>query len=194
MTHDGIVFTVVRNDQKVERVWWKRGRGALLRVEHAVALARPGRDAQDRRIDDRHPRAMKGLADDRAGRRRGPRPSGVAARLCGRLAGEGRDRSSPLPLSGSRIPTAAAAPPRSRCSRGALRDERGVVGYVCWGVRVAGRQRLGGSPSPITSTSPGGRLWPGPTTSEWGPAFPVWHGVYAPEAALTPGGELRTVS
>jgi len=36
VTHDGVVFTVVRNDTKVERVWWKRD-GVLYFVSNTLS-------------------------------------------------------------------------------------------------------------------------------------------------------------
>jgi hypothetical protein len=36
LTHDGTVFTVVRNDQKVERVWWKAD-GVLYWVSNTLS-------------------------------------------------------------------------------------------------------------------------------------------------------------
>ncbi len=36
VTHDGVVFTVVRNDTKVERVWWK-GDGVLYFVSNTLS-------------------------------------------------------------------------------------------------------------------------------------------------------------
>ena len=60
------------------------GRRALLGVEHPVPLARPGRDAQDRRVDDLHPRSDEGPR--RPSRWTWTRPT-LAARLCERLAG-----------------------------------------------------------------------------------------------------------
>ena len=40
----GVVFTVVRNDTKVERVWWKSD-GVLYFVSNTLSIRRPGRNA-----------------------------------------------------------------------------------------------------------------------------------------------------
>jgi len=111
----------------------------------------------------------------------------LAAAMCRRLAGEGGTVVS-LAALGLNNPYRALSAAEVEALRGALRDERGVVGYVCRGASAPG-----GRAGWVAVTDHANLTWRsplvGPNDERVGPRFPSLAGVYAPEAALTLGVE-----
>jgi hypothetical protein len=129
----------------------------------------------------------------------GPRvdldPAGAAARLCRRLAGDGGELVSLASL-GLRNPYRCFSAAEVAALRGALRDETGLVGYVCRGVvPVANSLELAaeGSIRVVVVSDHVNLPWwsplTGPNDDRAGPRFPSMDGAYAPLPVLTPGGE-----
>jgi hypothetical protein len=111
----------------------------------------------------------------------------LAAAMCRRLAGEGGTVVSLVAL-GINNPYRALSAAEIEALRGVLRDERGVVGYVCRGVASPG-----GKAGWVAVTDHVNFIWrsplTGPNDERVGPRFPSLSGVYAPEAVLVPGDE-----
>lgn len=111
----------------------------------------------------------------------------LASGMCRRLAGDGGTVVS-LAALGLKNPCRALSAAEVEALRGALRDERGVVGYVCRGVAMQG-----GKAGWVAVTDHVNLTWrsplAGPNDERVGPRFPSLAGVYAPEAVLTLGGE-----
>ena len=111
----------------------------------------------------------------------------LAAAMCRRLAGEGGTVVS-LAALGLKNPYRALSAAEVEALRGALRDERGVVGYVCRGVAPPG-----GKAGWVAVTDHANLTWRsplvGPNDERVGPRFPSLAGAYAPETVLTLGGE-----
>jgi hypothetical protein len=111
----------------------------------------------------------------------------LAARMCRRLAGEEGAVVS-LAVLGLKNPYRPLSAAEVEWLRGALRDERGVVGYVCRGVPSQGR-----GAGWIAVTDHVNLTWrsplAGPNDDRVGPRFPSLAGVYAPEVVLALSGE-----
>ncbi len=109
----------------------------------------------------------------------------LAGQICRRLAGKGGAVLS-LAALGLRNPYRPVTAAEVEALRGALRGERGVVGYVCRGVPSPGREAgciAVADHVNLTWRSP----LAGPNDEQVGPRFPGMAGVYAPEAALALG-------
>jgi hypothetical protein len=107
----------------------------------------------------------------------------LAAAMCRRLAGEGGTVVS-LAALGLKNPYRTLSAAEVEMLRGALRDERGVVGYVCRGVAPPG-----GRGGWVAVTDHASLTWRsplvGPNDERAGPRFPSLAGAYAPETILT---------
>jgi purine-nucleoside phosphorylase len=119
----------------------------------------------------------------------GPRvdlePSGAAALLCSRLAGED-GRIVSLASLGLRDPYRRFSAAEVHALREVLRGETGTVGYVCWGAAPAAGLVVVTDHVNLTWRSP----LAGVNDDSAGPRFPGMDGVYAPEAALAPGAAV----
>jgi hypothetical protein len=127
----------------------------------------------------------------------GPRldlaPAGAAARVCRQLAGDGGEVVS-LAALGVRNLYRDLSAAEVEALRGALRDEAGVIGYVCRGAapRTDGRMAVPGDCGRLVVVTDHVNLtWrsplAGPNDETAGPRFPSMDGAYAPDAVLRPG-------
>ena len=111
----------------------------------------------------------------------------LAATMCRRLAGESGTVVS-LAALGLKNPYLALSAAEVEALRSTLRDERGVVGYVCRGVAPPGAKAAW-----VAVTDHANLTWRsplvGPNDERVGPRFPSLAGAYAPETVLTLGGE-----
>jgi len=111
----------------------------------------------------------------------------LVAAMCRRLAGEGGTVVS-LAALGLKNPYRALSAAEVETLRAALRDEQGVVGYVCRGAAPPG-----GKAEWVAVTDHVNLTWrsplAGPNDERVGPRFPSLEDVYVPEAVLTLGGE-----
>ena len=129
----------------------------------------------------------------------GPRldldPAGAAARLCRLMAGGGGEVVS-LAALGLKNPYRRFSAAEVDALRGALRGEKGLVGYVCRGVAPDG-VRAGTATEDslrlVTVTDHVNLAWwsplAGPNDDRVGPRFPSMNDVYGPVAAVKPAGE-----
>jgi hypothetical protein len=122
------------------------------------------------------------------GPRLDPSVDPLVARVCQLLAGENGEVVS-LAGRGFKNPYRRCSAAEVQTLRGALRDERGVVGYVCRGAPAPG-----GMAGWVVVTDHANLTWwsplAGPNDERVGPRFPSLADAYAPEAVMAlVGGE-----